>query len=209
MKTSRSFKLIAAFSLAFLAWVLLAPFLAERLIVEKPLARADAILVLSGSSVYLERTEKAAELYKQGIAPRVFLTDDGERAGWSRSARENPLFVELERKSLTEQGVPAEAIEVLPERVDGTKSEAEAMKKKVEESNFKSVLLVTSSYHTRRALRTFEKTFADDNQGVEIGIESAPTGKQTPLSSMWWFSPKGWKFVAGEYVKSLYYWVYY
>lgn len=209
MKTSRSFKLIAAFLVAILAWILIAPFLAENLIVEKPLKRADAILILSGSSVYIERTEKAAELYRQGIAPRVFLTDDGERAGWSRVKKENLQFVELARNSLIERGVPPEAIEILSERVDGTKSEAEALQKKVIESNLKSLLLVTSAYHTRRALQTFEKTFADENLNIEIGIEFAPTGKQTPLPSHWWLSVKGWRFVAGEYVKSLYYWVYY
>lgn len=209
MKTSRSFKFIAAFSGVVLVWVLLAPLLAEYLIVEKPLTRADAILVLSGSSVYLERTEKAAELYKKGIAPRIFLTDDGERSSWSRIERENPAFVDLERKSLTEQGVPDESIEVLPERVDGTQSEAEAMRKKAVESNFKSILLVTSAYHTRRTFRAFEKTFAAENLNVEIGIDSAPTGKQTPQPAHWWFSVKGWRLVAGEYVKSLYYWVYY
>jgi len=173
------------------------------------LTRADAILVLSGSSVYLERTEKAAALYKKGVASRVFLTDDGERAGWSRIERENPTFVDLERKSLIEQGVPIEAIEVLPERVDGTQSEAEAMRKKVVESNFKSVLLVTSAYHTRRTFGAFEKTFAEANSNVEIGIDSAPTGNQTPQPSHWWFSVKGWRLVAGEYLKSVYYWAYY
>jgi uncharacterized SAM-binding protein YcdF (DUF218 family) len=209
MKTSRSFKLIVAFSVAVLAWILLAPFIAENLIVEKPLTRADAILVLSGSSVYLERTEKAAELYKQGIAPRVFLTDDGERGGWSRAERKNFQYVELARNVLIEKGVPSEAIEILPDEIDGTKSEAVAMQKKARESNLKSILLVTSAYHTRRTLQAFEKTFADENLNVEIGIEYAPTGKQTPSPSQWWMTFKGWRFVAGEYVKSLYYWLYY
>lgn len=209
MKTTRNFKLIAVFLSAFLAWILIAWIAAEMLIVEKPLDKADAILVLSGSSVYVERARKAAELYRQEIAPRILLTDDGSRAGWSRVERENSPFVELARKELIKHGVSPEAIEILPEQVDGTKSEAEALQKKFRESGLKSVLLVTSAYHTRRALWTFGKTFADNNLNTEIGIESAPPGNQTPSPLFWWLSVKGWKFVAGEYVKGLYYWVYY
>lgn len=179
------------------------------MIIEKSLRRADAILVLAGSSVYVERTEKAAELYKQAVAPRIFLTDDGERGGWSRAERRNFPFVELARKSLIENGVPAEAIEILPGAVDGTKSEADALRRKVAASNLSSVLLVTSAYHSRRTLRTFEKTFGENSQETQIGIAPVAPGNQTPAPHLWWLSVDGWRFVAGEYVKILYYWVYY
>ena len=110
--------------IAAVVWVVCAPLLATCLIVEKPLEKADAILVLGGSATYIERTQKAAELYKQGIAPRVFLTDDGERAGWSKTEQRNPPYFELARRSLTSQGVPEEAIEILPGEVTGTDWEA-------------------------------------------------------------------------------------
>jgi hypothetical protein len=48
-----------------LIWILFAPFLAERLIVEKSLEKADAILILGGSATYLERTQKATEVGMQ------------------------------------------------------------------------------------------------------------------------------------------------
>ncbi|HXG85707.1 MAG TPA: YdcF family protein [Pyrinomonadaceae bacterium] len=206
---NRRFKFPLVFCAFILAWFFLAWIAAESLIVEKPLNKADAILVLSGSSAYIERTRKAVELYNQGVAPRIFLTDDGERSSWSRVQRNNPQFVELARKNLIENGVPIEAIEILPETVDGTKSEADALQKKVNKTRLNSILLVTSAYHTRRALRTFEKTFAENNRKIEIGIESVSPGNKTPKSFLWWLSVKGWRFVAGEYVKSVYYWVYY
>ncbi len=82
-------------------------FLAKRLIIEKSLERADVILVLGGSSVFIERTQKAAEIFKQGVASKILLTDDGEKAGWSRMERRNPPYVELAQKNLVAQGVPA------------------------------------------------------------------------------------------------------
>ena len=186
-----------------LAWILFAWFLAENLIVEKPLEKADAILILSGSSVYPERTQKAALVYKQGVAPRVLLTDDGEHAGWSPTERRNPRAVERARNNLIAQGVPPENIEILPAQVSGTIDEAEALRRKIEQTDWKAVLLVTSAYHTRRSLWTFEKVL--ENSSVQIGIVSPPPGEQTPSPFYWWLTRKGWSSVAAEYVKIVYY----
>jgi uncharacterized SAM-binding protein YcdF (DUF218 family) len=207
-KTSRIFKILTALLLIFLGWIFLAPFLAERLIVEKPLEeRADAILVLSGSFVYRERTQEAAELFKKGIAPKIFLTDDGLQSGWNQKERRNPFFVERARWELLAQGVPEEAIEILRPIVENTRDEAVLLEKTSKERGLKSVLVVTSGYHTRRALWTFEKVARDSQNPIEIGI--APAETRTPSPDYWWLSPKGWEFVAGEYVKAVYYWACY
>jgi uncharacterized SAM-binding protein YcdF (DUF218 family) len=200
-------KVLVIMLVAGIVWVVCAPFLATRLIVEKPMDKADAILVLGGSATYIERTRKAAELYKMGIASRVLLTDDGERAGWSKTEQRNPHYFELAKRSLTSHGVPEEAIRILPGEVTGTDWEARALSLEIETSGLKSVLLVTSAYHSRRALWTFERFLA--GKDVYIGIEHAPTGEQTPGPRFWWLSRKGWQMVAGEYVKSLVYWAYY
>lgn len=188
-------------------WLLLAPCLATYLIVDKPLEHADAIVVLSGSAVYKERTRKAAELFKQDVAPRIILTDDGEQAGWSRKEQTNPPFVELEQRELIANGVLPEAITVLPGQVSGTDQEAKALADEITARPVTSILIVTSAYHTRRALRTFEKILA--GRDVEIGIAFPPPGDQTPTPTFWWLKARGWQTVAGEYVKSAVYWVFY
>lgn len=207
MKASRNFKIIAVLLSLFLAWIFLAPFLARGLIVEKPLAKSDVILVLGGSSTFIERTRKAAELYQKGVAPKIFLTDDDERAGWSSEEQRNPKFVELAQKKLIEQGVSPSAIEILEPAVEGTIDEARAFAEKARTENIKSALLVTSAYHTRRARWTFENILSVQN--VEIGIQSPPSGIQTPAPSFWWLEAAGWRLVAGEYVKGVYYWANY
>ncbi len=207
--SSRSFKFIAGFLLLFLVWIFVAPLLAERLIVEKPLENADAIVVLGGSHTYVERTRKAAKIYNQGIAPKIYLTDDGEQGGWSQTEQRNPPFVELARNSLVSHGVPTANIEILEPRVAGTIDEARLLSEKAKSANLKSLLIVTSAYHTRRALATFQKVFNENNQTTTLGIAAPPTGEQTPSPIFWWLSVFGWKIVAGEYVKSFGYWVYY
>ena len=201
---SRSFKFITVFLILFLAWILFAWFLAKSLIVEKPLERADAILILSGSGVHLERTHKAALVYKQGVVPKILLTDDGERAGWSKIERRNPKFAEVARNDLIAAGIAPENIEILPRQVSGTIDEAEALRGKIQETGWKSVLIVTSPYHTRRSLWIFDKVLKNDD--VQIGIVSPAPGEQSPLPFVWWLTSKGWYLVAGEYVKAVYYW---
>ena len=188
-------------------WALIAPSLANYLIVEKPLDHADAIIVLSGSAVYKERTRKAAELFKQGVAPRILITDDGSHAGWSRDERANLPFVELEKRDLIAGGVPPDSIKVLPEKVSGTDDEAKALAAEIAARPLASVLIVTSGHHTRRALRTFEKILAGTQ--TQIGIIGVPPGDQTPNPNYWWLSRRGWQMVAGDYVKSVVYYFYY
>jgi uncharacterized SAM-binding protein YcdF (DUF218 family) len=206
---NRRLKAIIAFLLVLAGWVIIAPFLAERLIVEKKLERADVILVLSGSAVYIERAAKAADIYRRGIAAKIILTNDGEKAGWSPKEERNPAFSELSSRELIAHGVPPEAIEILPGEVSGTFDEAELFQKKASENGWNSVLLVTSAYHTRRTLQTFENEFSRNQSKVELGIESAEVGQQTPRPSWWWLTPGGWNSVGGEYLKSSYYWLFY
>jgi uncharacterized SAM-binding protein YcdF (DUF218 family) len=176
MKTSGSFKLITTLLLLFIAWILLAWFAAEHLIVEQPIERAEAILILGGSAAYIERTQKAAQLFKDEIAPKIFLTNDGTKAGWSKKEQRNPPYVELAEQSLIGQGIPKKNIEILPTITKSTQDEANLLVKTAKERNLKSILLVTSPYHTRRTLWTFEKTMQYNDVPIKIGIESPLTG---------------------------------
>jgi uncharacterized SAM-binding protein YcdF (DUF218 family) len=195
--------------LAPIVWFVLAWSAAEILIVEKPLEQADAILVLSGSSTFVERCDKAAELFRIGKAPKIFITNDGNRGGWSRRDGRNLFYWESAQRQLTKQAVAAEAIEVLPETVEGTKDEAVLLVKTAKERNLNSILLVTSGYHSRRTLWIFEKTAAENDIQIKFGIESPPVGRQTSRAAIWWLSPRGWRDVAGEYLKFAYYWLFY
>jgi len=151
----------------------------------------------------------AAHVYRMGVAPKILLTNDGGRADWSLKEQGNRPFVELARQQLLARGVPFGVIEILPPEVSGTIMEAELLSKHVAERRWKALLIVTSAYHTRRALRTFQRAFAKNGAEAEIGIVSPSLGEQTPTPLLWWLTWKGWRDVAGEYVKSIFYYVYY
>lgn len=187
---------------ALLLWPFAAWGAARVLVVRAGVGRADALVVLSGSAAYRERAAEAARLYREGRAPLVLLSDDGVLGGWSEAEQRNPRFVELAAAELERGGVPAESIKVLGARPTSTYDEAEAVRAYAAAQGLRSLVVVTSSYHSRRALWTWRRVFR--GSGVEVGLEPAE-GERTPGAWSWWLSAAGWRQVGGEYVKMSYY----
>src|SRR5262249_41214146 len=162
--------IVSLLLLVIVVWIFIAWVAARALIVNADLASADAIVVLSGASTYVERTHEAAKLFQQGRAPLVFLTDDNTRGSWSRALQKNPYVVERARDELVKQGVAAEKIRVIPGSVSSTHDEALMIREYAGAQGLRSLLIVTSAYHSRRALRTIRQAFV----GTEtvIGLET-------------------------------------
>src|SRR5215467_15489961 len=132
------------------------------LIVEDNLEKSDAIIVLSDDNFYADRATRAAELFRQNLAAVVVASGIRLRpyAGIS----------ELMTHDLVERGVPKERIVPFPQDADNTREEALALKTLVTQKGWKSVVIVTSNYHTRRARYTFRKVFPPD---IKIAMASA------------------------------------
>src|ERR1041385_7121253 len=158
--------------IAVLAMLALLPVVAwgaaRLLVVRTPPSHADAIVMMSGSATFRERTQHAAELYKQGRASQIVLTNDGLPSGWSQTQQRNPLYYERARDELIRLGVPAASISVIEDPILGTYDEAVVIKLYAESHNLHSIVVVTSGYHSRRALWTFHRVFADSN--IQIGM---------------------------------------
>jgi uncharacterized SAM-binding protein YcdF (DUF218 family) len=197
--------------ISLLSALVLGPILAwagaRLLIVKSDLPAADAIVMMSGSATYLERADWAARLYREGRAPIVILTNDSLISGWDKQEERNPYFYELAARELQKRGVPESKIQVVSDIALGTYEESLGVRDYATARQLKRLLVVTSAYHTRRALWSLRH--ACEGSGIEIGIDSPPPGWQTPAPSRWWYRRWGWKVVAGEYVKLIYYWLRY
>jgi uncharacterized SAM-binding protein YcdF (DUF218 family) len=193
--------------LSLIIWSVLAWVAAEALIVGSEMESADALVVLAGSSTYLERTHRAAQLFREGRAPIIILTNDNVRGGWSEAEQRNPFFVELAAAELGRSGVPAEKIEIVPGVVSSTYEEAGRLREYASANKLQSILIVTSAYQSRRALWTLRRVFR--GSGVEIGLDAVAPGEQAPRTATWWWYPLGWQMVGGEYLKMAYYWLHY
>ena len=205
-KRRRLVLLIALLS-AVVLWPIIAWAGAHFLIVRSELASADAIVVMSGSATYRERADWAARLYREGRAPIVILTNDSLKSGWDKKEERNPYFYELAARELQQLGVPESKIQVVSDIALGTYEESVGVRDYASAHQLKRLLAVTSAYHTRRTLWSLRH--ACEGSGIEIGIDSPPPGWQTPAPSRWWWRRWGWKVVAGEYVKLVYYWTRY
>ena len=203
----RAGRFIAVGALALAVWSLLAWVAARALIVSAELPRADALVVLSGSGAYVERTQLAAQLFRQGRAPKIILTNDSQRGPWSIEEQRNPTFTERAVSELRRNGVTPDRIEVLPDAISSTYSEALVLRRYATEKGLRRVLVVTSSYHSRRALWTLRHVF--EGSGVEVGLETVAPGQQMPSPATWWWYPSAWQMVAMEYPKLIYYWLRY
>ncbi|HWZ97460.1 MAG TPA: YdcF family protein [Candidatus Dormibacteraeota bacterium] len=140
-------------------------FAGESLVVEDPLQKSDAILVLSTDNFYADRATRSAEIYRQGLAPVVIAS--GERL------RPYAGIAELMEHDLIERGVPKEKIVRFPHDADNTREEAEALAKLATEKKWKSVIVVTSNYHTRRARLIFGKIFPGN---ISVNVAGARDG---------------------------------
>jgi len=203
----RRLVILVALLSAFVLWPIIAWAGAHLLIVKSELPSADAIVVMSGSATYRERADWAARLYREGRAPIVILTNDSLKSGWDNKEERNPYFYELAARELERLGVPPSKIQVVSDIALGTYEESLGARDYATAHQLKRLLVVTSAYHTRRTLWSLRH--ACEGSGIEIGIDGPPPGWQTPVPSRWWWRRWGWKVVAGEYVKLVYYWMRY
>jgi uncharacterized SAM-binding protein YcdF (DUF218 family) len=156
----------------------------EWLLVSVPMRHADALIVPGGEP--LARPQEAARLYRQGVAPKVFVTGVGDAGAI--------------RRVLINEGVPASAIHI-ESNARTTHANAVLLKPMLEEAKVHTALIVTSPFHTRRALATFRKVMPEMDFGV------------TEASIDWWGRPEGRgdvnRFAALEFLKTAEYWILY
>ena len=160
-------------------------FMAESWVVEDPLDKADALIVLSDDNFYADRATRAAELFREGKAPLVVAS--------GRRLRPTVSIAELMQHDLVERGVPKDKILRFPQDGDSTLEEAEALAKLVKTKKWQKAIIVTSNYHTRRARYIFRRVFP---QGIEVRVASARDGDFDPQH--WWEKRKSTKVFMRE-----------
>ncbi len=121
--------------------------LAESLIREDRLVKADAIVAFAGDS-RSNREKRAAELYLQGWADNVVVSGMSYPWGFHTG--------EAARRYVISLGVPEEKISMIAETLN-TREEARALDRLMRERGWNSAVIVTSAYHSRRAIYTAER----------------------------------------------------
>jgi uncharacterized SAM-binding protein YcdF (DUF218 family) len=157
--------------------------------VEDPLETADAALVMTGDPGF-ERTTAAARLVCEGKARLLVLTGGEPWPGDSAAS--------LRARALRE-GVPSGRIR-LEDRSTDTRESLVNVAPILREEGVKTLILVTSPYHQRRAFLAARRTFP----GIRIINQPVRTRPWPPVRP-WWRDAATRRLVFQEYAKLVYY----
>jgi uncharacterized SAM-binding protein YcdF (DUF218 family) len=172
------------FTLFFLLGVAAFLFPQKFLCVDSGSVGADVVVVLGGGSQ--DRPERAAELFKEHAAPRLLVTGLGD--------------CKINRRLLIEAGVPLPVVQ-MEDQSHTTRENAIFAVKLLRNQGVRRVIIVTSWYHSRRALASFE------HYAPEIQFYSRPSYFGHPRAD--WVRNKLTHRIYLEYPKLLGYWMCY
>lgn len=179
------------------------PRLGSWLVVEDPLAKSDAVIVLGGTMY--ERPLEAVDLYQEGWAPRIYLfrqiVDWGEAALIERQfayTREVDLQVDVMQRL----GVDRASIGIL-EQANSTADEADYVFDLASREKLRSVIIVTSKQHTRRARLVMRRRL--EPLGTSVIVRSSRYDRADV--DRWWANRSTLRFTLFETQRLLGYWI--
>jgi uncharacterized SAM-binding protein YcdF (DUF218 family) len=153
-----------------------------------PPQKADIIVVLAGDG-FGRRILKAAELIKEGYAPKALISGPSGNYGNYECDLAIPFAVKA--------GYPESYFVHFEHTARSTESEAQEAAKKLHEMGVKRVMVVTSNFHTRRAGTMFRRAAPD----IEFFVVSAPDEFFKPDS--WWHDREACKIFLYEWMKTV------
>ena len=145
---------------------------AKALIRADQLVKSDVIVALGGDSRG-NREKHAAELYRQGLAKKLVVS--GVQISWGLHTGD------AAKRYVTSLGVP-EADVLMIRDTWNTRTEAKELEKIMLANGWRSAIIVTSAFHSRRATFTVERAAAD------FEFHSAPVPAEAPewQPDRWW-----------------------
>ena len=190
--------LFAALVLARGFWL---PAAASFLTVRDHLAQADCVVPLRGDDYF--RFVKAVELVKAGYSQRIVVSTVPEQLylvyydtvhlvyGLDHQPQNQFLLNYFEHL-----GKNAEGIELTPRAATSTFEEAQATREWMLEKGYRSMILVTTPYHMRRARMIFRWVF--HGTGITLYHAGSPSPFYDPPH--WWRKERDVKYVVDEYL---------
>jgi len=152
------------------------------LIVEDPLEKAQAIVVLSGRMPM--RAKEAARLYNAGYAPQVWLTRAVEPTASLQEMHIAYIGEDFfNSQVLMHEGVPSNAIRVLEQPIINTADEIPLIVAQLDREGGSAVIIVTTKAHTRRVRALWKELSGGRGRAI---VRAASTDTFAP--DHWWRS---------------------
>lgn len=139
------FTLSTTLLLLLTCYIIFAIYVPDYLTVGESPKDADVIILLNGD---IERVDKAVELYNEGYADKILLT--------------NSTMDPISPKDLINRGIPESSI-IEEKQAQSTYENAIFTKEMLENENITSALIVSSNYHMRRAKFSFDQVYSQSS----------------------------------------------
>jgi uncharacterized SAM-binding protein YcdF (DUF218 family) len=165
-------------------------------IVSDPLTHADAIVILGGDSQ--ARPLRAAELYRQGLADRVLISQTAEVELVAVGATLSDA--ELNRSALLKLGVPSDAIASFGSTNKNTMEEALALKEWAKRNAASAFIIPAEIFSARRVRWIFDRVLAGSAVAIVPSFEPAGYTRNE-----WWKKEQGVTAFKNEFKKYIYY----
>jgi uncharacterized SAM-binding protein YcdF (DUF218 family) len=176
--------------------------LGKYLVVQHPATKSDLIVCLAGGDV--ERGLASAELFAKGLAPRIFIAREPIPDGLETLTQKGiayPESVDLVMMIFKGLGVPETAVIRGDRPVQSTFEEAERVGALIKEKKYRSLILVTSPTHSRRAWLTFRQVIPDKDFRITV----IPTPYSKFRAEDWWKTRRYVRELILEYQKLICY----
>ncbi|MBL7799292.1 MAG: YdcF family protein [Chitinophagales bacterium] len=171
---------------------------AQFLIHEDSLQKADALVVLSGSA--FERGNKGAELLQNGFAQKIICPGGNLDLNYFILFGDSIYECDITKKKILQSGVSDSSVVCI---YDGTSTqeEAQAVRAYCLLHQIKSIIVISTYFHTARVKRVYSKIF--DGSGITIIIRGAKSVHYD--ENQWWHSEEGLISFNNEWMKTFYY----
>ena len=167
--------------------------------------KADVIVVLNGRDC--ERSLAAVDLYNNGYSKLIVMAEIMKQPGtdeFRKRVKKNINRKMFFQWAIESMGVPEDSFKLIGDGISSTYDEALVTKKFMLDNNYKSILLVTSKWHSKRAFLTFQSVFnTDKNNNLKLVIY--PSKYDTFNPDAWWKQSDGAELIFYEYVRLIYY----
>ncbi|RJO62082.1 YdcF family protein [candidate division WS5 bacterium] len=153
------------------------------------LEHADAITVISGGDTDARINEGVA-LYMDGFSDRIIFSGAAAEGEVSNASAMKNIAIR--------KGVPAKAI-LIEEDSKTTEENAIDVARIIKDEEIKSIILVTSPYHQRRAYEAFRDALGKDFRIINHSAKDSRWRKAD-----WWSNSEARFLTLGEIMKNLY-----
>ena len=168
----------------------------QALVVDDPRERADAIVVVAGSTP--SREETAATLYREGWAPRVLVSRQFVPGRVQRLIDMGVRRLDFQGESvaaLQKYGVPRDAIVTLDQPVEITETELRAVAAAARDHGWRRLILVTTAFHSRRVQAIWRR---ESGGAIEARLAAVPD--ECAGGDAWWRRRRCGESVLHEYL---------